>query len=336
MSKLTFLGDVWLPNPCVCATRFEGQIVLNLESPITRADQPAPGKICLKAETNHLLSSFGQKPLAVCLANNHIMDHGVVGLNDTLAELDRTGIQYFGAGALAENCRNPLVLAIGGVRVGMLGYVCPSTHPNFVTPVQPGVKRIHLPTIRTDISALKSAAVARIVVMLHWGLEEVHLPRIADIELARSIIDAGADLIIGHHSHCIQRHEIYRGRPIFYGLGNCIFPDFGTPDRERNSPSGAWKKQRSWNRESLAVTWDVASGEIACRGLLFARDTLKTVPPRTRRLDVDLTNGSRHHYGKQFAGHVRHMALRLACSRFLANPMLPRARHLRMLFANSL
>ena len=141
----------------------------------------------------------------MCLANNHIMDHGPAGLQDTVEALAAAGIACFGAGRLADHCRNPLLLACGGKRLALLGYVCSSTHPVLAVGDEPGAA----PASTRSALPLTCAAPgkrgrSRIIVQLHWGEEDVGLPRPADIAIAHRIVDEGADLIIGHHAHCIQ------------------------------------------------------------------------------------------------------------------------------------
>jgi hypothetical protein len=160
------------------------------------------------------------------------------------------------------------------------------------------------------------------------------LPHIEDIELPRSIIDAGADLIIGHHSHCIQPYEIYRGKSIVYGLGNCIFPDFGAFAGGDGGSTEAWKKQPWWNRQSLAVTWETDSCEMSCSGLAFAGATLKPTRSHARPLAVEIAGNSRQRYRKAFDRHVRRMMLRLVCSCFLSKPKMPRLHQLKILLNN--
>lgn len=81
---VTFLGDVFLPEPFESTLRFDNYIP-NLEYPITDAETPAKDKVVLRAKQSYLEETFDSKPTAVCLANNHIMDYGVEGFNDTLS-----------------------------------------------------------------------------------------------------------------------------------------------------------------------------------------------------------------------------------------------------------
>lgn len=224
MSNLTFLGDVWLPRPFRSTVRFDGDFIFNLESPITRCEKPAHPKICLRAPGNYIEETFGKMPLAVCLANNHIMDYGAEGYRDTLEALESSQIQFFGAGTFEENCNNPLVVTVGSSRVGLLGYVCPSTCPVLAQPGTLGVMPIELGRIQADVVEARRRGAGCVVVSLHWGNEDVGTPKPQDVCLARQLLELDVDLIIGHHSHCIQSYESLGRKSIFYGLGNCIFP----------------------------------------------------------------------------------------------------------------
>jgi hypothetical protein len=126
---ITFLGDVWLPIPINCSVEIPGEYVFNLEGPITTSETPIPGKINLKSQVNYIQKSFGKNTVAVCLSNNHLMDYGQKGYDDTIAVLRDNGIQFYGARSLSDNCSNPLILDFGGPIVGLLGYVCMSTSP---------------------------------------------------------------------------------------------------------------------------------------------------------------------------------------------------------------
>lgn len=224
MNSITFLGDVWLPRPFRSTVDFPGDFVFNLESPITTCDHPAHQKICLRASDN-IESTFGRKPLAVCLANNHILDYGAEGYADTLQALRRSGIPYFGAGTLSENCNNPLLLKVKGRTIALLGYVCPSTTPVLAEGSRPGVMPISRKQIEADLLTARQMGAQLVILNLHWGDEAVSVPKPEDVDLARALIEKGADLIIGHHSHCMQSFEMHNSKGIFYSLGNCIFPN---------------------------------------------------------------------------------------------------------------
>ena len=145
------------------------------------------GKINFKAAGVFFKETFGRNPVAVCLANNHIMDYGEEGsAGHGLRDLRNEGIRYFGAGVLADRCHNPLLLSLDGQRIALLGYVCPTTHPIFASHGCFGVA-FHRPgAIARDMFVARESGAERIVVQLHWGEEDVGLPRPADVAKART------------------------------------------------------------------------------------------------------------------------------------------------------
>ena len=332
MAVLTFLGDVFLPAAYRTEVEFGSPFVFNLECPITSATVGWPGKVNLRAPVSHIEETFGEVPLAVCLANNHIMDYGLAGFDDTLSALRRAGIPSFGAGPLETNAGNPLLIPDHGV--ALLGYACPSTAAVLATEANAGAAPLYLARICRDVCAAKKAGARRVVVSLHWGEEEVFLPKPEDVVNARRIIDAGADLVIGHHAHCVQPFERYRDRFIFYGLGNCIMPNLNEPsyyDEQGRSTRRFVKTQHRWNRRSLAVTYDGETQAVTLRVLEFDGGTLRAARIDPARYRIAITDADRHalRYRRAFS----YGKLRTKVMTYVSNPRRPRARHLKSLLA---
>ena len=334
MSSLYLLGDVWLPNTYITKIRMEGEFVFNMESPITNAHNPAPGKINLKAEENHIMDTFGKNPIAVCLANNHIMDHGVLGLKDTISSLEQNHIRYFGCGTIEDNCNNPTYLETDGLKIALLGYVCPSTNPIFAEKAGCGVMQNNYKKIQEDILAARLGHADRIIVCFHWGAEEVYQPKPEDIKTARGIIDVGADIVIGHHSHCVQPIEIYKGKHIFYGLGNCIMPDINIPCyyNEKGMPTGSYNKiQKRWNRYSLLVDYSPSKNSVRAMKTHFNGYELKEIPCDTRKLF--LKHCSIDEYAKQYKYSAIFNRLKTAFVNYLMSPKVLRLKHIQSIFS---
>lgn len=189
------------------------------------------------------------------LANNHTLDAGHVGLADTTAELGRQGIAACGAGADLAEARKPATIERQGIKVAFLAYssvyqagyearakvpglAAMRIHSHYYIPdwdaygkVEPGVQ----PQVRTmpypeDLAVLtqsveRAKAQADLVVAsFHWGTAS-RPAVLMDYEytLGRAAVDAGADLVYGHHHHYLRGVELYRGKPIFYGLGHFAF-----------------------------------------------------------------------------------------------------------------
>jgi len=242
------------------------------------------------------------------------MDYGIKGYSDTLAELSKAGIHYFGAGTLDDNCNNPLLLDFDGVRLALLGYVCPTTHPIFSTKRTPGVMPINLDQIRSDYELAKRLGADRTIVCLHWGKEQVSLPKFEDIQTALGILDFGADIIIGHHAHCVQPYCRRKRGTVFFGLGNCIFPSLG-------------RKVPGWNRESLMVKLNLSDFSWECSGTLFDGDNLTPKNIIIREI-CDSTLNNPGNYKKKYSANVRLRIFNYMISQFVNEPKIPRIRHI--------
>jgi poly-gamma-glutamate synthesis protein (capsule biosynthesis protein) len=262
-AKILFLGDVYLTDACLVTLPSGYPIIFNLEAPISNRGTPIQGKINLSMREGLLEKVFNPLPIAASLANNHIMDYGNDAFEDTLINLDKLGVKYFGAGRSDENYNNPLIISIGKLKVGLLGY-CYAFYYNQINNVEGlvyGPAPLEMDRIQADIANLKKL-VDRIVLTFHWGIEESNIPEAEQIFFAREISKMGADCIIGHHSHAVQPVEKYRNAVIAYGLGNFIFPDLNTPSFYNDSgiPTRNFqKRQRLWNRNSIGLHIDITT-----------------------------------------------------------------------------
>jgi len=197
--------------------------ICNLECPIASSGTPHPDKkyiFIAPAEAVRVLKHGGIT--GVSLANNHSTDFGIPALQSTMTILAENGIQYTGAGADFEESRQPVLLERHGISAAVLGYTNIGNKDAYATKTMPGIARANLEIIKKDILNLKKFNDI-VVISLHWGDEYADYPADEQIELAHAIIEAGADAVIGHHSHIYQGIEIYRGRPVIYSLGNFLF-----------------------------------------------------------------------------------------------------------------
>lgn len=327
---ITFLGDVFLKDPVSVEVQLEGDVVFNLEAPLTDRTVGYPGKINLKGAPGNLAASFPRLPAAVSLANNHVMDFFEGGLEDTLGVLSTAGIGCFGAGDASNGFRNPFVLESSGVRVALLGYADASTSAVFGSESTVGVAKFDLERVLADMADARRAGSDRVVVQLHWGEEQVGLPSPAAIVAARQIVAAGADLIIGHHSHCIQSFEELDGKHVFYGLGNCVFPAHRSPSHfDANGVATAVHDSVSapWNRTSLAVTWNPVDNSVRIAPLAFVKGRLRS--GRFSPLSYRLPERSMEEHALAFERSLRLGKLRYTLARFAQRPKLPGIRHVR-------
>jgi len=332
MQEITFLGDTFLPTPITAELPYE-RIVLNLEAPITKYELGAASKINLRTVENNLPAVFGGKITAVCLANNHIFDYRIRGFEDTIAQLQSNDISWFGAGCDIGEAADSLVIEVGTKKLALLGFVCSSTSPILANADQPGVAAIDKELIRVAITTAQESGADFIAVSFHWGAEHVSLPKPEDISIARFTIDCGADLVIGHHAHCIQGFDIYKDKHIFYGIGNCIFPDFVAPamfDQDGRKPGRQFvSKQERWNKISLAVRINLSRGSVVADKLLFSDNRIVVLKSNFMPFRVRFSNNSFYRLIFQFV--FVSSKLRSIFMRFLRNPKMPNTGHIRAL-----
>jgi poly-gamma-glutamate capsule biosynthesis protein CapA/YwtB (metallophosphatase superfamily) len=158
----------------------------------------------------------------VSVANNHIRDAGAAGLLQTIANLTRDGIASSGSGRNLAAARRPGVFTVDGTKVAILAYdaIAAGYH---ATATRIGSAPLVASYVREDVKAARAAGADVVVVFPHWGTEYRSKPSAAQQKLARTIIDAGADMVIGNHAHWAAAMEIYHGKPIWYALGNFVF-----------------------------------------------------------------------------------------------------------------
>jgi poly-gamma-glutamate capsule biosynthesis protein CapA/YwtB (metallophosphatase superfamily) len=158
----------------------------------------------------------------VTLGNNHILDAGTTGLNETMRHLDDAGIAHAGAGKDLAEARKPMIFDLGGTKVGVLSYLdVPSYGWAWATETAPGTAPLLENVMEEDIKRLRPK-VDLILVMPHWGKEYIATPEPGQVDLAHAALEAGADLVIGGHAHWPKGIEMYEGKPIFYGVGNFL------------------------------------------------------------------------------------------------------------------
>jgi len=158
----------------------------------------------------------------VTLGNNHILDAGTTGVGETIKHLDDAGIAHAGAGRDLEEAREPMVFDLGGTKIGVLSYMgVPSYDWAWATRTAPGTAPLLENVMEEDIKRLRPK-VDLILVMPHWGKEYIATPERFQVDFAHAAMDAGADLLIGGHAHWPKGIEVYKGKPIFYGVGNFL------------------------------------------------------------------------------------------------------------------
>jgi hypothetical protein len=197
----------------------------NLESPLTTAPKVVPAKLTLRAapQAAEALRDAGFD--AVALANNHAMDYGARGLEQTRANLAAAGIPAVGAAENADRAAAPLILHRQGQSIGLLAFChVEQRSALYAGPDSPGVAAFEIEDAVRRVRELR-AQVDWVIVQLHWGQELAALPLPQQRVWARALVESGADLILGHHPHILQPLELIGGVPVFYSLGNFLFSE---------------------------------------------------------------------------------------------------------------
>ena len=204
--------------------------IVNLEMAITERGEPYEKEYVFRAPGSAALTLVGAGIDVVSLANNHVFDFGREGLEDTISVLDEVGILRPGAGSNNAEAYAPRILTLdNGVRVAFVSAtaVVPGGFASGAD--RPGVADAKWATPRV-LAAVRAAAAGNdvVVVSLHWGVEREPCPNEEQRTLAQQIIEAGADLILGHHPHVLQPIETLDRSVIAYSLGNFAWhPRYG-------------------------------------------------------------------------------------------------------------
>lgn len=194
--------------------------MVNLEHPITTWTEKVEKKYNFKMHPRYLPTLLDAGITLVTGANNHIADYGVEGIHDTMRYLDSIGVHFVGIGKDIREARKPVILERKGWKLGFLAYFGGGDFA--ATPKRAGFAPRYARYIVEDVRALRRKA-DYVAVNFHWGVERAEQPEEWQIQLAHRVIDAGADLIVGHHPHILQGIERYKGKHIAYSLGNFVF-----------------------------------------------------------------------------------------------------------------
>ncbi len=171
----------------------------------------------------------------VSLANNHALDYGIEAVRDGVRLLEEQGIEAVGVGENAAEARSPIILEVDGIKLAFLAYIDVLSEDQGydmtaweATDDRPGVAWGRPEIVTADVQAILPE-VDHVIVLLHFGIEYLRPITPEQQTLARAAVDAGADLVIGHHAHVLQKVEEYNGGLIAYGLGNFAFDIDGDP-----------------------------------------------------------------------------------------------------------
>jgi poly-gamma-glutamate synthesis protein (capsule biosynthesis protein) len=222
-------------------------LLINFENPATFSSTAFKGVVPLKADPRytHLAKANKETDGSITiagLANNHIFDYGEEGLKDTLAALKDNGIIAIGAGNNADEAFKPAIADIKGRKVAVFNYMDQNNFKEYsqsempiATDSKPGYASIDWDRIPKDIAAVKNDSgdsADMVIAYVHFGNEYSRSPNKDQVEISKKFIDNGVDVVVGTHPHVTQGIDMYKGKPIFYSLGNFIF-DQSNPNTHR-------------------------------------------------------------------------------------------------------
>lgn len=203
-------------------------MMINNEFPYSKGGSPTPEKqYTFRADPAYAVMLQQMGVDIVTLANNHAYDYGPQALEDTFATLEGVGIPYVGAGRNIGEAMKPAYFLADSMKIGFVAATqiernsVPDTKE--ATETSPGVLRTLNPEKAVAAISEAKANSDFVVMFVHWGSENTYDVEASQRDLARQYAAAGADLIIGAHSHCLQGIEYVDGVPVIYSLGNFWF-----------------------------------------------------------------------------------------------------------------
>lgn len=274
---------------------------VNLEAPLTRRGVRAEKQNTLRADPGQVEDLLVSGVHVVSLANNHMLDYGIDGLQDTLETLEHVGIRQAGAGLNLNAARAGVLLDGPGGRLGFLAFASTLPQGFAAAEERPGIAPIHVTAafvvenplameqpgtpppvvtfpLQSDLEATVEivrtmrAQADFVVASAHWGVAGQDSIMDYQREVGRAMVDAGCDLILGHHPHRLHGVEFYHGKPIFYSLGNFVFeplpPAGNSPHLSFRGRMTAANVYGVMRREGVLVDARVRGGKIEQLSLL--------------------------------------------------------------------
>lgn len=277
-------------------------VMANLECPLTTRGAPADKLVAFRSNPSLARDLKAAGVDVVTLANNHMLDYGLEGMYDTAEALSGAGVAWVGAGHTLAEALTPVVHEVSGMRVAFLGVATTLPVGSAAAPDRPGIAPIHVttsyvvdptsvdetpgiaPTVETrawpsDVERVADAVAdakrrAEIcIVGIHWGVPNGWVAQFQDPiatyqrPLARALVGAGADAVVGHHPHVLHGVELIEGRPVFHSLGNFLFHTLRVgvqPVLRRPDPPYNWRSLRSpVNLDSAIALVTFAGGRVS-------------------------------------------------------------------------
>ena len=203
-------------------------LLINFENAATTSENAIKGDIPLKCDPSYVPLAKGNNNTVAALANNHATDYGVDGLHDTINYLKDANITPMGAGDSEDAAHKAVVENINGRKITILNYMDSNNFAEYdyeslpyANGSNPGYSAYNSADAQKQIKENNDSDV--IIVFMHFGNEYSTSPNEDQEKIAHELIDYGADVVVGSHPHVPQGIEMYKGKPIFYSLGNFMF-----------------------------------------------------------------------------------------------------------------
>ena len=205
-------------------------LLVNFENPVTTSSYAVKGDVPLKADPKYTYLLSGANDVVVASqANNHALDYGEAGLNESIRHLKEAGIYVIGAGMNSAEASQPVVIESGDRKITILNYMDADNFAEYRGVMDPatanssGYSAYDSELAERQIQEARENGSSIIIAYLHYGNEYSRSPNDNQVKISHELINDGADIVIGSHAHVTQGVEMYNGKPIFYNLGNFIF-----------------------------------------------------------------------------------------------------------------
>ena len=208
-------------------------LLINFENAATTSGDALKGDVPLKCDPSYVPLAKANNVTVAALANNHAIDYGITGMQDTLENLKNADITPMGAGNTEDEAHQAVVKDVNGRKITILNYMDSENFAEYsydampyANGSNPGYSAYDSQDAQKQIGENNDSDL--IVAYLHFGNEYSNSPNENQVKIAHELIDYGADVVIGSHPHVTQGIEMYNGKPIFYSLGNFIFDQSNT------------------------------------------------------------------------------------------------------------
>lgn len=201
-------------------------VIGNYETPVLKYNESSyttvEGAIELSTDETDVQAIKKAGFNVVSLANNYTMTHGPKAMRETIDVFKKYKIDTVGAGTNEEEAKMVSYKEVDGVRIASVGFTDTFSASMVAGKTSPGVLPAN-PNYIFEVIQQAKANADLVLVNAHWGQEYDVEPSLRQQGLAKAMVDAGADIIVGHHPHVLQSVDVYKGSVIFYSLGNFVF-----------------------------------------------------------------------------------------------------------------